>query len=712
MELRRRGRSWRDIRGGIAIEFRDGCDAFFFFPGSALPQGIAHNADTLAGQIADEFERLDQARGQVLNGLRHHAAQAKAALERSKDGLWAVQLGILSSNIDVGPNLTRLVQVHPPAEALRKLLRQTLLKTPSARKASQLVSLAEPPAEEAVWKDDEPGADVGLACLGIDCSVLDDPDLKNKSPRQRAEAVLRHRNAPGLEVTRGLINRFGKDRFFTDIGRKGSADLSFTDGLASFSVVPRGKRMTKLIAERGIEGSIENLAAEFARLDRARSRFLKALKTLMASRGLAQDVAAINQTWWFGKTHREVQFDPGRTLTLKLRKRGEAEVLAEWLTKHRPFEPAATASEIATALDGSPQEPVRRSLPLQSPGLQPVLPTLEQLDMPGLDPLAANLIDEWKRHAEAEGDEQFRHGRDPLRSWSDPRWYRRGQDQWVDESWWINLARRAWRSHQHQASALILLVNGDDGPRPTLLEQFRQFECYNPEYIDAGLAWFLRSELPWPIDSGGEYPTFPSVLGSPPPELARWLALRVRAKLEAAPLPGEDSGRDALYALEGAAALDTVSATEWLEPAEIEKLRNACRRWAATTNDYYLFWNEYPLQAAANFGWSEIVDILDRNPALVPALLQWDTTRWMIGSFAQRLTLIKPGSLAARFAAYAMTMNLDTEVEATLKALLPALGMKMSSEQIASTRSGYLQGLRFQQFAGAVAWTRCRPLSS
>jgi len=289
-------------------------------------------------------------------------------------------------------------------------------------------------------------------------------------------------------------------------------------------------------------------------------------------------------------------------------------------------------------------------------------------------------------------------------------WYQRGKDHWVDEAWWVNLARRWWHADHDQRSALILLTNGDDEPRPTVLEQFRQYEAYDPEVFDECLVWFLRSELPWPLDQDGPS-SFPRVLGSPPPEFARRIALRVRRHLLSAGGASKDaatSSKHLLDALDTAADLDTVSAMEWLEPAEIEQLHQACRDWASRDDDYHAFWNEKPLQAAANLRWTEILDLLDQNPALAPAVLQWDATRMTIGNFAQRLTLIRPGPLAARFAAFALTMNLEEEAEEILASMFKACGEWLSAETKASSRKNHMQGLRLQQLAGAIAWRRCQ----
>lgn len=143
--LRQRGLEWREVRGGIAIEFRDGCDAWFVTPDN-LPSLIASTGeewppDALARRLADEFQRVDQTRSQVLIGLRHHAVRAKLAFLFSPDGHWGVQTESgCTTEIHVGSVLTRLARGYDPASSLVKLLKDSWLKKLSLRRAARLVA--------------------------------------------------------------------------------------------------------------------------------------------------------------------------------------------------------------------------------------------------------------------------------------------------------------------------------------------------------------------------------------------------------------------------------------------------------------------------------------------------------------------------------------------------------------------------------------------
>jgi hypothetical protein len=240
-----------------------------------------------------------------------------------------------------------------------------------------------------------------------------------------------------------------------------------------------------------------------------------------------------------------------------------------------------------------------------------------------------------------------------------------------------------------------------------LLKSLRELPDYHDEACHDGIAWLLKRELPWRI-SEDEMPDYPRVLGSPPPQLARQIAMRVRTEVREA-IRGEDSDtmpEELLFdALETAASLDAVSAAEWLDAEEIGLLHDCCRRWAATTDDLYDLWRESPLIAAAHFGWADVVEILSDNPAFVTATLQWDTRRLDAGSLAQRLTLISARSLAARFAAYAMMMDVEAEARAAAEEITRVPG---NAEFAPSFQQGCEKGLRLGQLKGAIAWMRCR----
>jgi hypothetical protein len=137
-QLTERGVQYCKTSGCLAIEFTDGCDALFADRKYADRHALTGSAGEIAHAILQRYDALDKARGQVLIGLRHHAKNSNVALERSSTGQWRVATadGCLSS-MEVGPVLTRLVGELSPADALRKLLEHSILRTPSLVRAEK-----------------------------------------------------------------------------------------------------------------------------------------------------------------------------------------------------------------------------------------------------------------------------------------------------------------------------------------------------------------------------------------------------------------------------------------------------------------------------------------------------------------------------------------------------------------------------------------------
>lgn len=72
---------------------------------------------------------------------------------------------------------------------------------------------------------------------------------------------------------------------------------------------------------------------------------------------------------------------------------------------------------------------------------------------------------------------------------------------------------------------------------------------------------------------------------------------------------------------------------------------------------------------------------------------------------AQRLSLIVPGTLAARFAAYAINLDAEAEARASAEEMTRIPG---NAGHVDVFQAAYTRRYRVEQFAGAIAWLRCR----
>lgn len=704
--LKKSGYGCREIRNGLALEFGDGCDALFV----RVARHIDGSPSSESEKIFADFERLNNARTQVLIGLRHWAVEKEVSIQKSRSGYWPVQSGCVSSSIQAGAKLTRLAQGLSPAEALCELLKYGIPSAPDVKKSEELVSYVQPPEMEIEWKSDEeiePAFGAGM--LALDCSVLDDPDFKADTTEEFVKALTPERDNPNLRVIQTVVDRVGRHRFSIELMSKGSGDIQFTDQLDALKLFVRSKRLRKLVNEKGVKGAAEFLVTEFLRIDRSRTRVLNALKSLMASNGFALD-SDLDNKFWFGKTHRQFGFSPGRDLTVKLLKHSEVQVLHRWLAETQPFNPLPSTSEIENVINGPVQTIKERSLPVEPLGAGGELPEIASSDVSFFDDLAKAVIERSLRKISSVNRVKF-HGEYPLLWWGDPKWYIKGRDTWVSESWWTEYAGKFWKLEKNQLAAVILMLNGDLTPKAEVLQEMRKYESWESEAFDDAAIFYLADELPWQVDLDDEALKFNRCLGSPPPETARVAAMRIKDFLETMSKPShsESEYSSAIY---NATLLDSVSASEWLDKNEIEKIRELCLAWASSQDNFTKLTNDEALVIAVHFGWSEVVDRLENNSAFIPALTQSGFEMAFLTDMSCLISALKPCALAAQMAAFVLSTNvrayIDERKEQLSKESFKSAGTLSKAAIIKSILKGEESSIAVQQLGAAITWVRCR----
>ncbi len=691
--------SWRRLRGFVAVDFEDGCDAFFFrMTESNEP------SEALALGAAEEFKQINRKRKQVILAIRHIAAENGIALQISASGVWQTQWGSATSTLQVGPALTRLAKELAPAELLMRFLEHQWFPKIDSARAAILVAHEKAPEKEAKWRrEDEVEPLIGPGILSLDCSTVDDPGFQLESSEEFIAQLAPHRNSPGQLVLNSVVERVGRNRFSFDLLSKGTADLSFSDRLDDYQIIPQGKRLGGLIKTLGVPGSIDKLVQEFQVLDEARSRALALIQTVMAKHGFYLDADG----WYFGRTHREFKFPTGRQLTLSLKRIPPHQVILNWLENNRPFEPLPESDQLLRMTDTEKVVPERKALALRPPATESErLPVMKALDVARLDQRANAIISEAKNAVEALSvNDRLYDQHHPLWLWTQPLWYSRGSDKWTDETWWLDLASKHWGHGPDQLAALAMMFSGRHNLRPEMLQRLNDFESWDSEAFDDGLLWFLVDDLPWPIDTYEDYPAFPRVLGSPPPPLARRAAMRCRESLKGArDSAGDQEKRENFaQALEHAAKLDHVSAREWMTDEEIAFLREGCFEWASHDDPTSLR-QDSPLAVAAHFGWQDLTQTLETKPAFIAAHFECEAISFEPGMLALRISLIGPCALAARFAAHAMSSDFTPIIEQQVETIVGTVNQNMRD----ALRTGLLNGRRLDLLAAAIAWKRCR----
>ncbi len=684
----------------LAIEFEDGFDALFVrLTSEAHPDSQLNTA----AAVMAEYERLNKRRREVLTGIRKHAASKDIAIRENADSRWDLQPTAFStSELWVGPVLTRLVEQFDSSEALAKYFEKNWLGKLTVEEAGDLTAAAPASIKPARWKtDEEVGPLFGPAILALDCKgVEQSPDLPC-DPTGLINTLAPTLHAPGQQVVNQLVEQVGRWRFSVDLLGKGHAQIEFTDKLDSYLVHPRSKRLSREASRTGIDATVNRLASEFRKLDLARGVALRLLQEAMADAGFSQDEEG--DTWWFGETHRLMSFKPGRLLTLALRRQSPEEAVQSWLHSVGISSTASGLESLRSRADSGPAAINKRWLPREEPKAQDRLPTLAALDVAGFDRKAQECLDAAVRQALVDpGSSRIGDSEDMLYLWSSRFWYRTG-DLWATERWWLEFARAAWDKHKCALAAVLLLSKGEQPVGMDYATAFNQFECWESEAFEDEILWLLVDDLPWGIDEW-EYPRFPACLAPRPPQIVRRASKALRAALKemSGALKTEDRWQALANALRHAARLDRVSAQSWLSTAEIQLLESNLKQWVRES-DFQLGPDpDDVFGVAAEFGWLWLPETLKKNPAFIPAQFHWVEVYSDPGKVALRLSWVQPCDLVARFAAYALT-NLPPNTLET-----KARRMAGAPDYFETSRLAVRNWEVLDQFAAAIAWQRCR----
>ena len=422
---------------GICVEFADGFDAWFYPALTSSQTNPRPNIEGLANQqaavvLADEFQRLDQMRREVLNALRHWAAESGRALMERPSGHWNWQSGGAEGGLDVSFALTCVLQKHRESHvALCDYLQQRWGGSISQSDAKRLLSKTKT-ARAVAWKKDATEPGIALGFLAFDEKALDKAVEESASPQAIADATFATRHELGFRATQLLIERIGSARFSLDT--KCRAQFEYTDGGDYFQFLPR-RRAYRVQAE---EGDVQRLAGElesqYRHIDAARARFHNGWLAWASSRELSVEKSAKGE-WQAGKTHSEYSLKRGRALSLQLQSHSPGQVLGEWLRAHEIENYSdETLASWCDAVEPRPQE---KRLGAR-PGRYERLLSWNAIDIQFVDEAAENLLttarqDILKGYVPPYGYSFL--------WWNESFHYRGPFDAWADDGLWLQSAR-------------------------------------------------------------------------------------------------------------------------------------------------------------------------------------------------------------------------------------------------------------------------------
>lgn len=635
----------RQFSTGTALFFEDGFD-FLWLPGSDLPV-----VERIGREVFERWNRLNDGRQKVIAALRHHAADKSRILTFQPWGVVHAEQGGSQFDFSVARDLTRALEKFSGEQALIEFTRELWdLKIDGEDTARELLARgsAEPnPAQAMPGVENPLGAALTMLFASTPSSLLDDPDADLEDGLRITAERLESDNAALIDELR---KRLPPDALSTDLEKPGKLQLDFPDGEDSLAIVPYSRRTRRLLERQGVVGLADRILARHRQLGQQRQEALAALDHLMARVGLTWDSFYHGRGRAYGRVHREITFDSTRALTLSLTKRSAEDALRRWWAVHESSGalPALDNDDWSQALTRPHLKPERRMLFSKPPSAGRGLPALDPAAVQRADKRAAELIREF-RHLVESGDTRL------LDWWQQPSCYHRGHDTWVDESWWLGVAREHWQQSQNHDAAAILLAHGDDTPREAILEEFIRVGGYWDEYCNPWLVWQLWDELPWEVPDELR-PAFPFTLGTPPPEHAWRLAQITRSGL-LTHLAGRSDDPEVYID-----QLPRNEAIEWLSADEIQAVHD-CYHLLAASTEPSLMLDEHRLHTAQNMGWSHLADVLSENPLTLASMEEWDfPAEGLRGLWAARISAVCPTEFTARLSLSLLEISPD-EIE-------------------------------------------------
>lgn len=677
---------------GIGVEFRDGNDVWWLLPEdplSSMPLPSSGVADLRV--ILEEYERLDALRSRAIHAIRHHLADQGVRTTRDRSGRWLIQNGAVSSELSVGASLTaRFAGSDDVVAAVREVFEHSIVRKPSPRRIQRYLAREGDPRDELPWLDEPPTLTSGhnpmaiLAMMGLCKAIRLCGETADESrlprPEDLAEAV-QPRGRIGRALAR-FAAAFPETRAWLELG-DGAMALDFDDGLDSYRVHPRSRDLVARIRRDGPERAGDELIAEFRSLNADRARVITAFREGLPRLGFSiQDEQA---RLHYGRGAREATLDLGKPLTEALRQESVRRAVRTLLSAN-----PGLAEEVADALP--PERPERLPEPstavLRPPAPPPVpLPPIAELDLDRLDQIARSILDRYLGEREVLG------------AFFDPLLHDPASDTWATREDWLLAANRfrggEFTNPDAELIRLELGVTDDvhgwlatlgrvghhgENSEAEIISVYR----YRHENPDIAREWFA----PGPFQDCPEAETRSSV--------GDWIAARY---LAGSIDPEDDVWRPL--------SRFTPSALEvFFEAGQIERWRNQAVRAIDEAWDWFHF-DLGLLTAAAVHRWTEVGEVLERNPYLVHTLLNNDRMLMYVSArLLPAWSRLAPSAELARLVGMLLSQDLRERATPLAKAAAGTLAERRP-ELVSQFADRWLTEL---QRSLAIVWTRSRPL--
>ncbi|MCR9197642.1 MAG: hypothetical protein NXI04_03265 [Planctomycetaceae bacterium] len=686
---------------GIGLEYEDGCDVFWILPrepGSTVP--IASDDEVNPVDLTSIFERVNKYRSKAIHLIRYYCADKGYHLIESFDGDWGYSSKYVDASFDVGEALTAIVLEHGSfIEAFHAWCEAQWLKDPPNKKTIARWLKEPPPPNPPEPIDDDDDEETGIVgaaawlslCSGLkELSTLSDEELKAR--------LTAGRQSTATELTdffKQLGELLPNAKASVDLCRDDRLLLDFSDELDDYSL-RINSAFEKRLKTEGADTVARQVADEYLRLDSLRARAVNAIWFTAANTG--QKVERLNycffggsEAYFIGSVTRDITFDAGRRLTMRLKNLASDDVFDKTFEEHPDFA-AKCKTAFATAsskLDGA----------LQFASLLP----LEMPDPPPLVELTTSVIERTDKLATEAIEHLFRTPNVMYR-YGEPNFIGKS-DHWLDSSRWTELARKHIDDRQWTAvAATILLDHGDQHAesvaRSLVASSTEPHHESSDDLIE--LIWKYRHEFPEIARAWFGPNAYRSCYYDRLVKLGDPVSIR---QVEAENRSLQEVEEDEL----------TPDQLRQMPTDFTDQIRQQLKEWARETHQFSPI-DQRKIQLAVDMGWLDVFTDLETNPWLPAIWLrsnergdQFDEPGLLMSTEAVLAwSRVRPTEFLARLVATAFDLDLvSLAVEASERSAL-----KNSSERdtLGICQSVYQQWNASLQASLGIAWLRFRAI--
>lgn len=677
-----RGLKVYELPHGIGVRFQDGCDVYWVLPEEQWHFLNAH-PETIS---VSTLRVLDERRNRAIDAIRRYLATQKIPVERSPSGRWPLLKGQMSTELSVGANLTRVcTETTDLVAVIQSVFQGSSIKRPSQRRAERHIGEFDEPLHEPPWPEDAAVIELpqtpltALGWMGL-CKALH-KETSFESAEAFAAAV-----EPKGRIGRALLqvaHRLPKVKASVEF-TSGAMCLEFSDEYDSYEIEPKSRELHDLLRRMEPAAAGDYLADEYERLNAGRQQVLDSVFTVLQQHGYSIDPYEII----VGRELREFSLNLGKDLTTAFKEQGLTQAIKVMLGER-----CELADEIINGIGrpvGMARLVERRLKPVAPPPIE--LPTISEARMKLLDEQCHAILSSFMKTTDA------------LRAYANRLMWDPTTDSWASSQQWQALARNNMEGEYPRSDAVAILIDhGDRAVEDRFVEDLRTMEPHHEvgeQVIE--MLWRRRHSMP---DVAAKWFAAERFDDVPFDEERTRFGDPIATCFRLDWLPATDIGE----VPEMLAGVDPEILSCFVTETQLAQWRAAASDWARDEWNWESGGSRKTLEVAANMGWTEVGELLAKNPFLLPGLLRpsdGNVGLLFAGDLVLAWSKLHPTRFLRDLVGYGLEMDLDARAESLAQRSMGSSALMLGHPQmITEIAAGWTSTTLV---ALAIAWHRCR----